>query len=183
MFYVPMTLALMACNGAGVEEDCWYCTDDSGSEDTDGQDTDGKDTDGKDTDGKDTDGKDTDGKDTDGKDDSQGQWTGSLTPETGLGSFSYVSDVCEVSYPVTKATELTDCSACTLAWEITLDTPEVTLDDNCGDFASYAGAKIPYGHAEPDRLMSSKGGSWSKAGESYFKESLWYFTLAGGGGK
>ena len=183
VIFVPMTLALWACSGADVEEDCWYCTDDSGSEDTDGQDTDGQDTDGKDTDGKDTDGKDTDGKDTDGKGETNGQWIGSLNPTDGLGTFSYSSDVCEVSYPVTKATALNDCASCDFAWEITLDTPDVKVDDNCEGRDTYAGAQIPYGHAEPDTLMSSKGGAWSAAGDSYLKSGGWHFVIGASGGK
>ena len=177
-----LTGLLMACNGSAVdEEDCWYCDDETGG-DTDGADTDSTDTDGKDTDGKDTDGKDTDGKDTDGGDkDVQGVWSGAISVSDGTGSFGYASDVCELSYPVTQARELTDCAQCAFAWEIKLDSPTITVDDNCENYGTYAGALVPYGHQDPDVLLSGKGDSWAVSGQSNVKEGMWYFTQGGGG--
>ena len=167
---------LVACAGNGVdEEDCWYCDDDtdaSDDQDTDGQDTDGKDTDGKDTGGKDTDGKDTGGGDKDGA----GVWSGALTLDEGTGSFSYESDTCALSYPVTVAREITDCGPCDFAWEITLDSPTITVDDNCAGLDGYAGAQVPYGHQDPDVLLSGKGAAWGVVGQSKVQDGMWYFT-------
>ena len=162
---------LVGCNGNGVDdEECWYCDDETG--DTDSQDTDSQDTDGKDTDGKDTDGGDKEG---------VGMWSGALSVADGTGSFAFQSESCELSYPVTVAREITDCGPCDFAWEITLDAPTVTVNDNCGGVDGYAGAQVPYGHQDPDVLLSGKGDNWSVAGQSNVKDGMWYFTQGGGG--
>ena len=180
-----MMTFLTACKGAVDEEDCWYCTDDTDTDgaDTDGTDTDGKDTDGKDTDGKDTDGKDTDGKDTDGKDtDGKGGWTGALTIADGTGSFSFTGVTCVLSYPVTDATGVESCSECSFGWDILLNAPIIEDDTDCGGRETYTGLRLPFGHKDPDILMSGKMDAWAPGGESALKNDMWYFTLGGSGG-
>ena len=174
--FVFLPVLLPACKSSVEEEDCWWCTEDTGIEDTGGSDTDGKDTDGKDTGGKDTGGKDTGGKDTGDKGETAG-WSGAVDPETGTGAFLYTSEECNLSYAITEATTAEDCTSCEFAWVMVLGEVTVESDSTCKGVDGYTGAEITYGHQDPDILMGTKGGSWSAAGESYLKEGMWHFTL------
>ena len=167
-FLSLLPLLFLGCTPNVEEEECWWCSDDSDTNDTD--------TDGIDTDGKDTDGKDTDGKDTDGTDTTAG-WSGAVDPDSGLGTFDYSGEDCQLSYAIEEAKSTEACEACAFAWIMTLGEVTVEAGSDCKGLQDYAGADISYGHQDPDALMGAKSGSWAEAGDSYLKSEMWYFQL------